>query len=132
MTTKELVCNFLQQEGYKFELDELFYFKAQGLNCICDADEEDPTFFRIVVPVIFSANSLPEISREQVLQVCNDIVGQVKVLKVYMDSAGNVSLSIDLFVSEDTQNIANVFERSINLLAEGRMRFIKELNNIQP
>lgn len=131
MTTKELVRNFLQQEGYKFELNGQFHFKAQGLYCVCDADEGDPTFFRIVVPVIFSANDRPEISREQVLQACNNIVEQVKVLKAYMDDDGDVSLSIDQFVSEDTQDLTNVLERSINLLAEGRIIFAKELNNIQ-
>lgn len=132
MTTKELVRNFLQQEGYKFEeTTNLFRFKAQGLNYVCDADERDPIFFRIMVPVIFSANDRPEISREQVLQACNNIVEQIKVLKAYMDSDGDVSLTIEQFVSEDTQDLTNVLERSINLLAEGRIIFAKELNNIQ-
>lgn len=132
MTTKELVRNFLQQEGYKFEeKTNVFRFKAQGLNCICDADEGDPNFFIIMVPVIFFADASPEINREQVLQVCNNVIARVKALKVHMHSDGNVSLSIEQFVSEDTQDLTNVLERAIDILAEGRFIFAKELCDIQ-
>ena len=45
MTNKELVRNFLQQEGYKFEeTANVFRFKAQGLNLVCEATERDPMF----------------------------------------------------------------------------------------
>ena len=48
-----------------------------------------------------------------------------------MDSDSDVSLSIEQFVSEDTQDLTKVLQRSLDLLAEGRIIFAKELNNIQ-
>lgn len=130
MTNKELVRNFLQQDGYKFEESEnVFRFKAQGLHLACEVTERDPMFIRIVAPVIFSLTDSPEIPQEQVLAACNKLVAQIKCLKAYLDEDGDVMLAVELFINEDATDISEVLDRAINVLAQGRVNFHTELNN---
>ena len=129
MTNKELVRNFLQQEGYKFEeTTNGFRFKAQGLNLVCEATERDPMFIRIVAPVIFSMSDSPEVSREQVLSACNKLVEQFKCLKVYLDGDGDVMLAVELFIYQDSNDLSAILERSVTILGQGRLNFSNELN----
>lgn len=128
MTNKELVRNFLQQEGYKFEeTGDVFRFKAQGLNLVCEASERDNMFVRVMAPVIYSMSDKPEVSREKVLEACNHLVERVKTLKAYIDRDGDVMLAVELFISEQTSDLNAVLERSINVLGHGRYEFV---NNI--
>lgn len=130
MTNKELVRNFLQQEGYKFEeTGDLFRFKANGLHLVCEASERDNMFIRIVAPVIYSVSDHPDISRENVLAACNHQVEKVKTLKVYLDSDDDVMLAVELFVSEDATDLSAVLERSLNVLAQGRFEFSNQLTD---
>lgn len=129
MTNNELVRNFLQQEGYKFEeTANVFRFKAQGLNLVCEATERDPMFIRIVAPVIYSMSDRPEISREQVLAACNKLVEQFKCLKVYLDGDGDVMLAVELFIYKDSNDLSAILERSFTILGQGRLNFSNELN----
>lgn len=128
MTNKELVRNFLQQEGYKFEeTEQTFHFKAQGLNLVCEASERDSMFVRIIAPVIYSVDENPEIPREKVLAVCNHLVEKIKTLKVYVDRDGDVMLAVELFISEQTTDLSAIIERSFNVLGQGRFEFAKLL-----
>lgn len=125
MTNKELVRNFLKQEGYKFEeLETVFRFRAQGLNLVCETDESDSMFVRIVAPVIFSLSDSPEVSRGQVLEACNHLIEKIKALKVYLDSDGDVMLTIELFITEQTTDLTAVMNRSLNILGQTRFEFI--------
>ncbi len=124
MTNIELVSNFLQQEGYKFEETEnVFRFRAQGLHLICEANESDNMFVRIVVPVIYSMSDSPEIPREKVLEACNHLVEKIKILKIYLDRDGDVMMAIELFISEQAIDINAIMDRSLNILGEGRFEF---------
>lgn len=128
MTNKELVRAFLQQEGYKFEeKGDVFHFKAQGLHLVCEASERDSMFVRIIAPVIYSVSDYPDISRSKVLEACNQMVEKIKTLKAYIDHDGDVMLAVELFVSEQTQDLNAVLERSLNVLGQGRFDFIKQL-----
>lgn len=125
MTNKELVRNFLKQEGYKFEeLETVSRFRAQGLNLVCEAVESDSMFVRIVAPVIFSLSDSPEVSRGQVLEACNHLIEKIKALKVYLDSDGDVMLTIELFITEQTTDLTAVMDRSLNILGQTRFEFI--------
>lgn len=130
MTNKELVRNFLQQEGYKFEeTGDLFRFKANGLHLVCEASERDSMFIRIVAPVIYSVSDHPGISREKVLSACNHLVEKVKTLKGYLDSDNDVMLAVELFISEETSDLSAVLERSLNVLGQGRFEFSNQLTD---
>lgn len=128
MTNKELVRNFLKQEGYKYEeLETVFRFRAQGLNLVCEADESDSMFVRIVAPVIFSLSDSPEVSRGQVLEACNHLIEKIKALKVYLDSDGDVMLTIELFITEQSTDLTAVMNRSLNILGQTRFEFISQI-----
>lgn len=128
MTNKDLVRNFLQQEGYKFqESTHAFHFKANGLNLICEATDDDPMFIRIIAPVIYTVSDNPAISHEKVLSICNHLVEKIKTLKAYVDADGDVMLAVELFVSEDTQNLDMVLARACNVLGQGRFDFATQL-----
>ncbi len=128
MTNKELVRNFLQQEGYKFEeVANGFRFKAQGLNLVCEASECDNMFVRIIAPIIYSISDEPEVPREKVFAACNHLVEKIKTLKVYVDRDGDVMLAVELFISEQTTDLSTVLERTLSVLGQGRFEFAKEI-----
>lgn len=128
MTNKDLVRNFLQQEGYKFEeTGEMFHFKAQGLNLVCEASERDSMFVRIIAPVIYSVDENPEIPRERVLAACNHLIEKIKTLKVYVDRDDDVMLAVELFISEQTTDLSAIMDRSIAVLGQGRFEFAKQI-----
>lgn len=128
MTNRDLVRDFLQQEGYKFdENDELFHFRAQGMHLVCEAGDRDDMFVRIIAPVIYSISDHPDVSRESVLEVCNRLVEKIKTLKVYVDRDGDVMLAVELFIAEQTQDLSAVLERSLNVLGQGRFDFAKHM-----
>lgn len=130
MTNKELVRNFLQQEGYKFEeSDHLFRFKANGLHLVCEASSHDDMFIRIIAPVIYSVSDNPETPREKVLGACNHLVEKVKTLKAYLDDDDDVMLAVELFVSSDTQDLSTVLERCLNVLGQGRYEFSTQIRD---
>lgn len=131
MTNRELVCNFLQQEGYRFqEVENLFRFRAQGMNLVCEANDRDDMFIHIIAPVIYSMSNTPEVSRQQVLEVCNQLVAEKKVLKVCLDEDEDVSLSLELLISEDTNDLTSVLDRSLNILAQGRYEFTNRITKL--
>lgn len=130
MTNKELVRNFLQQEGYKFEENgNVFHFKAQGMHLVCETDERDPMFIHIAAPVIYSLTDDAEVSREQVLAACNNLIARIKCLKIHLDKEGDVILVVEQFINTEATDISEVLDRAINVLAQGRLMFNLELNN---
>lgn len=128
MTNKDLVRNFLQQEGYKFEeTGDVLHFKAQGMNLVCEASERDNMFVRVMAPVIYSLSDNSAVSREKVLDACNHLVERVKTLKAYIDRDGDVMLAVELFVSEQTPDLNAVLERAIAVLGRGRYEFANKI-----
>lgn len=130
MTNKELVRNFLQQEGYKFdENKELIHFKANGLNLVCETSSIDNMFIRILAPVIYSLSDHSDVSRAKVLTLCNNLVESTKILKAFLDNDGDVTLSVELFVSEDVSDLTSVLNRALNILGQGRFEFALKIND---
>ena len=85
--------------------------------------DDDDTYFRIILPNIYEAE---EENRYQVLEACNAITRQYKVLKAYLTPKGNLWLSIEMFV-DTTPDIGDFFERCCNILVHGYEDMKKEI-----
>ena len=120
----DLILEWLSDEGFKHEIDEDgdVHFRYQGRNLYFTPDDDD-TYFRIILPNIYEAE---EENRYQVLEACNAITRQYKVLKAYLTPKGNLWLSIEMFV-DTTPDIGDFFERCCNILVHGYEDMKKEI-----
>ena len=92
----ELVRDWLSSEGYKYELNDDstgLRFKYQGLMIYFEADKNDEQFFRLLMPDIYTLEN----NREKVLEVCNAISSEIKLIKAFLIE-DHLFLSIEVFV----------------------------------
>ncbi len=118
MTTAELVQNFLSAEGYKWDIDDDgdIHFKYEGAHIYYTVDEKDPLYFRLIMPNIYQLEN----NREKVLEVCNSLCSEYKVLKAYLVN-DRLWLAVELFI-DTTPELEDFFPRSMRLLKSARER----------
>jgi hypothetical protein len=118
--TLDLVKQFLAKEGFKCEnvSENAVHFKYQGMNFFCEEDHRDQAFFRLIMPNIYKITD----DRERVLEACNKLTADMKVLKAFVEE-DSVWLSIEMFL-DSSPEIEDFMERCLDILIEGwnRMR----------
>ena len=123
---KDLVLNFLREEGYKYEevADNAIAFRSEGAYILCQIPKDDDVYVQFNMSHIYSKSDNPEVSREHVLSICNDIVYKIKTLKCYIDKEdNNVNLSIELLVGNDITSLSSIIPRVLDTLSYGRRCF---------
>ena len=115
MSTEDLVKEYLSTEGYRFDVDGDgdIHFKFEGINLFFTVDKNDQHFFRLIMPNIYTLEN----NRVKVLEACNTITRQYKVLKAYLVE-DRLWLSIEMFV-DSTPEIGDFIERCCNILISG-------------
>jgi len=110
----DLVTAWLYNEGYKHEIDQDgdVHFRYQGKHIYFTPDE-DATYFRLIMPNVYQLEN----NRVKVLEACNTITRQYKVLKAYLVE-DRLWLSIEMFV-DSTPEIGDFIERCCNILISG-------------
>lgn len=81
MTTTERVLDFLEQQGFRPEVnpkDGNIFFKYQMKNFLFINNDEDEDFFQLIMPAIFDVT---EDNREIVLEALNKTNSSIKVVK---------------------------------------------------
>lgn len=121
MSKIDLVKNWLSSEGYKHEIDSDgdIHFRYQGVDLFFTKDENDPLFFRIIMPGIYTVNG----DREKVLEAVNSVCAERKVLKAFVVQ-DKLWLAIEMLI-DTTPDIEDFFERCCDMLVEGR-KFVAE------
>ena len=78
MATVDLVKNWLSTEGYRYDVDSDgdVHFKYEGINYYFTVDNNDQSFFRIIMPAIYKVEG----NRARVLEAANTITRDIKVL----------------------------------------------------
>ena len=120
----DLILAWLSDEGFKHEVDEDgdVHFRYQGRDLYFTPDE-DENYFRLILPNIYVAD---DENRFHVLEACNTITRDYKVLKAYLTPQGNLWLSIELFV-DSTPDIQDFFERCCDILVHSYEDMRKEI-----
>jgi hypothetical protein len=98
-------------------------FRGTELSYFIDVDPEDPQYFAIVLPNIWSFQKKKE--RLRVLRAMDLVNGGIKVTKASL-VGNNVWLSVELFVSEP-DGFAPLFERSLSALDDATELFLSEM-----
>ena len=124
MTTAELAKNWLQEQGFKCNLDQDgdAIFKYEGANMYVSVDKDDPLFLKIVMPSIYEVEN----NYSKVLEAVNKVCTRIKVIKALLVQ-NRVHLVIEMFV-DTTPEVDDFFERCCDILIAGRRAFADALN----
>lgn len=124
MTTAELAKNWLQEQGFKCNLDQDgdAIFKYEGANMYVSVDKDDPLFLKIVMPSIYEVEN----NYSEVLEAVNKVCARIKVIKALLVQ-NRVHLVIEMFV-DTTPEVDDFFERCCDILIAGRRAFAEALN----
>lgn len=125
MTTAELAKSWLNEQGFKCNLDEDgdAIFKYEGASMLVTVDKDDPLFLKVVMPTIYEVEG----NREKVLEAINTVNVRIKVVKAIL-IGNNVHLFIEMFV-DTTPEIDDFFERCCDILIASRRVFMDELRS---
>ena len=118
---KNLYMNYLKEEGYQGEVkDDLIFFKHDGGTFVLEIQNDDPTYFRIVKPGIWSIDSEDE--RLIVLQAASMACGDIKIAKTYVVK-DNTWVSAETHVP-NYEGFAAAFKRLLSAIDAGEKKFV--------
>lgn len=123
MKTEELVKEYLSSEGFRYDVDEDgdIHFKFEGTNLFFTVDENDQSFFRLIMPNIYEVKD----DRLKVLEAISNVNRDMKVLKAFLIQ-DRLWLSVEIFI-DSTPELDDFFPRCIGLLKAGRERIAAEI-----
>jgi len=95
---QETYSAYLGSEGFRPEITQSgnVRFRREGRSYVIFVDENDPTYFRLVLA--FSAEDKSPQARLRRLEGCNTASAEVKVVKAFLDSDGDPTFSSELFL----------------------------------
>ena len=120
-----IYTEYLTQEGYRPEIDNDgdVVFKKEGKNYFISVDENDPEFFRIVLPNFWSIENTEE--RSRVLAAADESNRKSKVSKVFT-VRDDTWASIEIFIAHPKAFEA-VFPRAMSALENGVLQFVQKM-----
>ena len=124
--TRDLVVDFLREEGFCPQVDEDgdVLFKCEGRLYLYYGNEEDNDFFQLAMPGVFDVT---EDNREMVLEACNDVTRRVKAAKcMVIDQQAEVWLMCEMFL-DHTPNIEDILPRAIVILRAAQQEFYSKI-----
>lgn len=126
MTTSQAVLEFLKDEGFRPNVDEEngnIHFRFEMKSFIFVNNDEDDTFFQLVMPGIFD---ITEDNRDMALEAANKVNRSIKVAKtvVFEDS---VVLFFEVILDENPE-VGSVLTRGLGILDAARQSFYEAMN----
>ena len=128
-TTIEQVYDYLKTQGLQPEKQEFgIYFKYQMFNFVILEYEDDPLFFRIIMPGIMDVD---ENNRLDVLEACNQVTAEMKIAKAFIndkESGSEVWLSTEQLLDQDP-GFDDIIPRSLRTLLAAHREFGSIIND---
>ena len=95
---QETYSAHLAAEGFRPEITQSgnVRFRREGRSYVIYVDENDPTYFRLVLA--FSAEDKSPQARLRRIEGCNTASAEVKVVKAFLDSDGDPNFSSEMFL----------------------------------
>jgi hypothetical protein len=128
MKLNELLLDFLQEEGYRPQVDPNdgeITFKSEGLTYSFFPDENDDQYFRLMLPAIYDVN---EDNKYDVLEAIDKTNFDMKVIKLYIVHERSVWAAFEI-LADTTPEMKDIVPRAINMLRHGRAEFYQNLEN---
>lgn len=124
MTLKELMMQYLKEEGYlpqetEFGLD----FKCEGRSYVFFYDADDDQYFRLMMPNIYDVT---DENRDAVLVALNKTNTTVKVVKAYTPIPQAVWIGFEVLV-DSTPVLSDFIPRAISMLRTAQQTFYEAL-----
>jgi hypothetical protein len=126
----QFMMEFLAAEGYRPELDSDgdVEFKAEGKTYFAMSAEDDATYFKILLPGLWSIENEDE--RLRVLAACDHATRIVKVAKMSTND-DNTDGAVELFLADIT-NVPELFARCMSALQTAVDLFVEHMNENAP
>lgn len=124
---QDLYTNYLREEGYRPELDPAsrVKFKYEGrFYYICPL-EDDPEFFRLILPVGWKIDS--EAEKNKALEVASSLIKQMKCVKIFQLNDEQIWISIELFFAQPN-DFKPLFGRSLRALQRTYDSFVQKMS----
>ena len=95
---QETYSAHLSSEGFRPEITQSgnVRFRREGRSYVIFVEENDPTYFRLVLA--FSAEDKSPQARIRRLEGCNTASAEVKVVKAFLDNDGDPTFSSEMFL----------------------------------
>lgn len=126
MRLNELLLDFLQDEGFRPQVDENdgeITFKCEGLTYSFMPDDNDDQYFRLMLPAIYDVN---EDNKYEVLEAMDKTNFNLKVIKLYIVHERSVWAAFEI-LADTTPELKDIVPRAIGLLRHGRTEFYRHL-----
>ena len=123
MRPMDLVKEYLASEGYRYDIDSDgdLHFKIESLNLYCTNNGNDEQFFRIIMPGLYEVEN----NREKVLEACNKISRDYKVLKAFLVE-DRLWLTVEMFV-DSSPEVGDFIQRIFSILINAYKDIAKEI-----
>ena len=123
MRPMDLVKEYLASEGYRYDIDSDgdLHFKIEGVNLYCTNNGNDEQFFRIIMPGIYEVEN----NRVKVLEACNKISRDYKVLKAFLVE-DRLWLTVEMFM-DSTPEVGDFIQRISSILINARKDIAQEI-----
>ncbi len=120
-----MFAGYLRDEGYKPETDTDgdVRFKSEGLTYYILIDETDPTYFRVILPGIWSLDSPDE--KRRAVDAAIAVTTSTKVAKVF-PVKDNVWVAVELYLPE-VADFKAVLPRTLRVLPLAAREFAKRM-----
>lgn len=128
MKLHELLLDFLQEEGYRPQVDPEdgeITFKSEGLTYSFFPDEDDDQYFRLMLPAIYNVD---EDNKYEVLEAIDKTNFSIKVAKLYIVHERSVWAAFEI-LADTTPEMRDIVPRAIVLLRHARQVFYERLED---
>lgn len=118
--------NYLSSSGIEYSHDDnVISFSHKNLRYIFISENTDPYYFRLILPNVFDTQG----NANTIYEYINSINLAFKAVKVYIIENNSVWISVEQFVYS-SENITNLFERSITLLELVFNHFTENIHSV--
>lgn len=126
MTTTQAVLEFLTEQGFRPSVDNdngNIHFRYEMRSFIFVNNDDDETFFQLVMPGIFDVTSD---NRDIALEAANKVNRTTKVAKAVVFDEG-VALFYEIILDENPE-VGSVLSRGLGILNYARQKFFEGIN----
>ena len=127
---QQLYSSTLEQEGYRPELDDDgdVRFRHEGSSFFIEVREDDPVFFRLVMPNFWDIESPAE--RLRVIEAANHACSEVKIAKVFI-IRDSTWCAVELFLPSQEQ-FKSILQRCLLTIRNSVACFSEHMRNEAP
>lgn len=130
MSLAAIYVEFLECEGYRPTLDDAgdVMFRCQGRCYFLMVDDDDPAYFRLLLPNFWSIDD--DLEHRRALLAAADVTAEIKVAKIYV-LGEDTQAAAEMFLA-DIHDLPKIFDRALRALQGAVHRFCELMQDHRP